>query len=81
MSRVYAFVGHFKLNHDDPSSTPQAGAILVAFSCLFILGFATTWGPLVWTVVAELYPGRYRSSAMALATASNWLWNFLMSFL
>lgn len=42
---VYAFVGHYKLDSVDPTKTPQAGAILVAFSCLFIAGFATTWGP------------------------------------
>lgn len=42
---VYAFVGHFQLDSEDPTRTPQAGAILVAFSCLFIAGFATTWGP------------------------------------
>jgi SP family sugar:H+ symporter-like MFS transporter len=34
----------------------------------------------VWTVVAEIYPARYRSTAMGIATASNWLWNFLISF-
>lgn len=78
---VYAFVGHFALDNANPKNTPQAGAVLVAFSCLFIAGFATTWGPLVWAVVAELYPARYRSTAMGIATASNWLWNFLISFL
>ncbi len=57
-----------------------AGDILVAFSCLFIVSFATTWGPLVWTVVAELYPARHRAGCMAVATAGNWLCNFLMSF-
>ncbi|KAH8171331.1 sugar transporter domain-containing protein [Sarocladium implicatum] len=77
---VYAFVGHFKLDDEDPTRTPQAGTILIAFSCLFIAGFATTWGPLVWAVVAEMYPARYRSTAMGIATASNWLWNFLISF-
>ncbi|KAL2170038.1 hypothetical protein VTG60DRAFT_5378 [Thermothelomyces hinnuleus] len=77
---VYSFVGHFKLDPVNPANTPQAGNVLIVFSCLFIVAFATTWGPLVWTVVAELYPAKYRASAMALATASNWLWNFLMSF-
>ncbi|GJC88462.1 hexose transporter-like protein [Colletotrichum tofieldiae] len=77
---VYAFVGHFALDQTNPQNSPAAGAVLVTFSCLFIAGFATTWGPLVWAVVAELYPARYRAPAMALATASNWLWNFLMSF-
>jgi SP family sugar:H+ symporter-like MFS transporter len=77
---VYSFVGQFKLDHENPANTPQAGNILIVFSCLFIVAFATTWGPLVWAVVAELYPAKYRAPAMALATASNWLWNFLMSF-
>ncbi|KAF4551123.1 Hexose transporter HXT13-like protein [Elsinoe fawcettii] len=77
---VYALVGHFCLNNADPQSTPVAGNILIVFSCLFIVAFATTWGPLVWAIVAELYPARYRGTCMALATASNWLWNFLISF-
>ncbi|KAK1761147.1 putative hexose transporter [Echria macrotheca] len=77
---VYSFVGHFALDRSNPANSPQAGAVLVAFSCLFICAFASTWGPLVWTVVAELYPARYRAPAMAVATASNWFWNFMLSF-
>ena len=77
---VYSFVGHFCLDPENPANTPQAGNVLIVFSCLFIAAFATTWGPLVWTVVAELYPARYRAPAMAVATASNWFWNFMMSF-
>lgn len=77
---VYSFVGHFKLDQNNPANSPQAGNVLIVFSCLFIVAFATTWGPLVWAVVAELYPAKYRAPAMAVATASNWLWNFLMSF-
>ncbi|KAF4119775.1 MFS transporter, SP family, sugar:H+ symporter [Geosmithia morbida] len=77
---VYAFVGHYALDVDDPESTPKAGSALVTFSCLAIAAFAVSWGPLVWAVNAELYPLRYRSTAMGLATASNWLFNFLISF-
>ncbi|KAJ9627784.1 hexose transporter hxt5 [Taxawa tesnikishii (nom. ined.)] len=77
---IYAFVGHFMLDQAHPERTPTAGNILIVFSCLFIVGFATTWGPIVWAIVAELYPARYRAPCMALATASNWLWNFLISF-
>lgn len=77
---IYSFVGHFALNQNDPSSTPAPGNVLIVFSCLFIAAFATTWGPIVWAVVGELYPPKYRAPCMALATASNWLWNFLISF-
>ncbi|KAK3315241.1 general substrate transporter [Apodospora peruviana] len=77
---VYSFVGQYKLDAENPQNTPEAGNVLIVFSCLFIAAFATTWGPLVWSVVAELYPARYRAPAMAIATASNWFWNFMMSF-
>ncbi|KAJ8098045.1 hypothetical protein POJ06DRAFT_27432 [Lipomyces tetrasporus] len=77
---VFAFVGHFSLDHQDPASTPQAGAVLVVFSCLFIIAFASTWGPLVWAIVGELYPARYRATCMGMATAANWLFNFLIGF-
>jgi len=77
---VFASVGHFSLNLQDPPATPAAGKAMVVFACLFITGFAMTWGPMIWAIVAELYPSRYRARAMAMATASNWLWNFLISF-
>jgi SP family sugar:H+ symporter-like MFS transporter len=77
---IYTFTGEFALNYKDPMSTPTAGKVLIVFTCIFIAAFATTWGPLVWTVVGELYPARYRAPAMAVATAANWSFNFLISF-
>ncbi|PFH55856.1 hypothetical protein XA68_17508 [Ophiocordyceps unilateralis] len=77
---IFASVGHFKLNLDDPQSTKGAGVILIVFACLFIVGFATTWGPMVWAIQAELFPSRYRAKGMALSTASNWIWNFCIGF-
>jgi hypothetical protein len=53
---------------------------MIVFACFFIFGFATTWGPMIWTICGELYPSRYRAKGMALSTASNWLWNFLLAF-
>ncbi|KAJ5516476.1 hypothetical protein N7527_008036 [Penicillium freii] len=77
---IFASVGHFSLDHEFPERTETAGIVMVVFACLFILGFASTWGPMVWTIIAELYPSQYRAQAMSLATASNWLWNFLLAF-
>ena len=41
---VFASIGHFVLNRSDPQSTKQAGTAMIVFACLFILGFASTWG-------------------------------------
>lgn len=77
---VFASVGHFALDQANPMNTPQAGTAMIVFACLFIAAFAMTWGPIIWAVVGELYPTRYRATAMAIATASNWSFNFLISF-
>jgi SP family sugar:H+ symporter-like MFS transporter len=80
MFLVYAFVGTYALDSANPMNTPVAGTILIVVTCLVIVAFAVTWGPLVWTIVSELYPTKYRAPCMALATSSNWLCNFLISF-
>ncbi|KAG5298147.1 monosaccharide transporter [Histoplasma ohiense] len=77
---VYASIGHFELNEAMPELTPSSGRAMVVVACLFMLGFASTWGPIVWVIIAEIYPSRYRARAMGFATASNWLWNFLLAF-
>jgi len=77
---VFASVGHFALTNEDGTTSQGAGYAMIIFACLFIAGYAMTWGPIVWSVIGEIYPSRYRAKAMALATASNWTWNFLISF-
>ncbi|KAL2032418.1 general substrate transporter [Aureobasidium pullulans] len=78
MFMVFASVGHFQLQQG--VNTGTAGTVMIIFACLFIAGYATTWAPIVWCVVGELYPTRYRAKAMGIATASNWTWNFLIAF-
>jgi SP family sugar:H+ symporter-like MFS transporter len=75
---IWASVGHEVL-HSNPSSHP-AGVAMIVFTCFFIVGFATTWGPIVWAICGEMYPFRYRATCMGIATAANWTWNFLISF-
>lgn len=51
------------------------GATL-AFLAFFELGL----GPVLWVMIAEIYPLRARSKAMAMATMANWVFNFLVSY-
>ncbi|PSK34979.1 Hexose transporter 2 [Elsinoe australis] len=77
---VFASVGHFSLDRETPQNTPTAGTVMIVFAALFIFGYAATWGPIIWCITGEIYPSRYRAKAMGLSTASNWTWNFLISF-
>lgn len=53
---------------------------MIVFAAFFIFFYAATWGPIVWCITGEIYPTRYRAKAMAISTAANWIWNFLISF-
>ena len=48
---------------------------MIAFICIYVFFFASTWGPGAWVVIGEIYPLPIRSRGVALSTASNWLWN------
>ncbi|EPQ53106.1 general substrate transporter [Gloeophyllum trabeum ATCC 11539] len=56
------------------------GKLMIVSACLFILGYAMTWAPGIWILIGETFPTRSRAKQGALATASNWLWNFLIAF-
>ncbi|KAH7364459.1 general substrate transporter [Rhexocercosporidium sp. MPI-PUGE-AT-0058] len=53
---------------------------LIAFVCVYIFFFASTWGPTGWAVSGEVFPLTIRSKGIALSTASNWLLNFVIAF-
>ncbi|EMC97584.1 hypothetical protein BAUCODRAFT_33299 [Baudoinia panamericana UAMH 10762] len=75
---VFASVGHFLLNEGRQVHT--SGIVMIVFAALFIAGYAMTWGPIVWAVIGEIFPTRYRATCMGISSASNWIWNFLISF-
>jgi len=53
----------------------NATRALIAFICIYIFFFASTWGPGAWVVIGEIFPIPIRSRGVGLSTASNWLWN------
>ncbi|KAL1596303.1 hypothetical protein SLS60_008948 [Paraconiothyrium brasiliense] len=57
-----------------------AGICLIVFTCFYIFFFATTWGPAAWVVIGEIFPLPIRAKGVALSTASNWLWNFVIGY-
>lgn len=59
---------------------PQAITAMIAFICIYIFFFASTWGPGAWVVIGEIFPLPIRSRGVALSTASNWLWNCVRPF-
>jgi SP family xylose:H+ symportor-like MFS transporter len=46
------------------------GALVVV--CIYIAGFSLSWGPVVWVMLAEIFPNSIRDKAMAIAVAAQW---------
>ena len=57
------------------TSSAPAVTSMIAFICIYIFFFASTWGPGAWVVIGEIFPLPIRARGVALSTASNWLWN------
>ncbi|MBL8905601.1 MAG: sugar porter family MFS transporter [Rhizobiales bacterium] len=55
------------------------GMVTLVALVVFIISFAFSLGPVVWTVINEIFPGAIRGRAVAVATAVNWASAFLVS--
>lgn len=68
-SRIWVIQGH---------SSATRGIIVCSY--LFVCSFAVTMGPVSWTYPAEIYSLKIRGKAVALATATNWIFNFALAW-
>jgi len=55
-----------------------SGPWILIFILAFIACFAFSFGPVCWVVIGEIFPNAVRGKAMALATLSLWIGNFLV---
>jgi sugar porter (SP) family MFS transporter len=70
----------FSMGSTPPGAvTTTAGVVTLVALVVFIISFAFSLGPVVWTVINEIFPGSVRGRAVAVATAVNWGAAFLVS--
>lgn len=63
-------------------SLPQPWGVIALFGAnLFVIFFAATWGPVMWVVLGEVFPNKIRGLGLGIATAFNWIFNFLVTLL
>jgi len=53
---------------------------LIAFVCIYIFFFASSWGPVAWVVTGEIFPLKVRAKSLSMTTASNWLLNWAIAY-
>ncbi|MGH3964884.1 MAG: sugar porter family MFS transporter [Pseudonocardiaceae bacterium] len=62
-----------------PVGSTALFVIAVAAFVVFTNTFSATWGPVLWVLLAEIFPLAIRGTAMAIATLFNWLAAFVVS--
>jgi SP family xylose:H+ symportor-like MFS transporter len=55
------------------------GLAALVVVCIYIAGFSLSWGPVVWVMLAEIFPNSIRDKAMAIAVAAQWFLNWVVS--
>ncbi|KAI0681844.1 general substrate transporter [Earliella scabrosa] len=60
---------------DPPPASKAMAAMLYIYVCFYSMG----WGPLPWVYVSDIFPTRTRHYGLATASASQWLFNFVVA--
>jgi len=84
LSLVVVGAMFLKLSRVTPGSTANGaatgeGLITLVALVVFIACFAFSLGPIVWTIINEIFPSHVRGKAVAVATAANWFAAWLVA--
>lgn len=60
-------------------ATHPNGTLILIFILLFVAAFAVSFGPIVWLVIAEIFPTTIRGRATAIASVALWIADFVVS--
>ncbi|KAF5386383.1 hypothetical protein D9757_006717 [Collybiopsis confluens] len=87
MGILFFIIGAILKTHPPPSpnanvappSPSRASQAMAAMLYLEGVCYVIGWGPLPWVYVSEIFPTRTRHYGLSMASASQWLWNFVIS--
>ncbi len=64
---------------NNPLLTDTNGMIAVVMLNLYVAFFASTWGPIVWVLLGEMFSNSIRAIALSVGVMANWIANFIVS--
>lgn len=74
---VFGFAAQGDAGRLELSGTEGVIALLAANG--YIAFFATTWGPVMWVMLGEMFPNKFRGAALAVCGLAQWGANFLIT--
>ncbi|KAH6897734.1 sugar transporter [Coprinopsis sp. MPI-PUGE-AT-0042] len=89
MGTLFFIIGAILKTHPPPVTNPnlpppegkpsQASQGMAAMLYIYVCFYSMGWGPLPWVYVSDIFPTRTRHYGLSTASASQWLWNFVIS--
>ncbi|KIL63068.1 hypothetical protein M378DRAFT_80338 [Amanita muscaria Koide BX008] len=80
MGVLFYIVGAILKTHPPVASQPSpASKAMAALLYIYVCFYSMGWGPVPWIYTADIFPTRTRHYGLALGSASQWLWNFVIS--
>ncbi|XP_033640705.1 solute carrier family 2, facilitated glucose transporter member 8-like isoform X2 [Asterias rubens] len=64
---------------DGGSNEPNLSWLSLISLVVYIIGFSIGWGPIPWLLMSEIFPSKARGAASAIATATNWMFAFIVT--
>jgi len=55
------------------------GRAALILANLYVFSFGVSWGPVVWVLLGEMFPNRYRAAALSVGASVQWVANFLVT--
>ncbi|MFI3278316.1 MAG: D-xylose transporter XylE [Rikenellaceae bacterium] len=55
------------------------GVTALIFIIIYTASFMMSWGPICWVLISEIFPNTIRGKAVAIAVATQWIANYLVS--
>ncbi|KAL3727326.1 hypothetical protein ACJRO7_032117 [Eucalyptus globulus] len=74
-------IGVLLLLHLKPTGSLDSteAIVVVVLVCVFVMGFAWSWGPLGWLIPSETFPLETRTAGFSFAVSSNMLFTFIIA--
>ncbi|KAL5521840.1 hypothetical protein ACEPAF_1684 [Sanghuangporus sanghuang] len=85
MGTLFFIIGAILKTHPpgdlpDGATAPPASKAMAAMLYIYVAFYSMGWGPLPWVYVSDIFPTRTRHYGLSVASASQWLWNFVVSY-
>jgi len=85
MGILFFIIGAVLKTHPPPSNPdpnapiPKASQAMAGMLYIYVVAYSWGWGPVPWIYCADIFPNKTRHYGLAFASATQWLWNFIVS--